>query len=245
MRGEEFPATRSKPRVIMGRLPLVAALAFAVLCSVCPPGPARAEHCSGALFDSVASKLKDVEAEQPTAAADFVRRSNELVALLADPTADLWQGTSDACPGDARQSELQTIARQRILVLWGKMIELGAVDGPIFPKPYSSQCTRYDGSSLQLDFIHAWVERLDDGGAGFSRATIRHAIEDDPLYAHVEALARERAQRLRITALPSPNTDDDGWLQANEKVRARFAAALPRDAHCGMLSGLWGLENRH
>jgi hypothetical protein len=225
----------------MGRLRLLAAVVFAALFSVCPPGPARAQQCD-ALFDGVVSKMKDIEAEQPATAADFVRRSNELVALVADPSADLWQTTTDVCPGDVHQVELQTIARQRILVLWGKMIELGAVDGPIFPKPYPNQCSRYDGSSLQLDFIGAWVERLDDGGAGFSRAAILHALDNDPLYAHVEALARDRAERLRITALPSPNTDDDGWLQANEARHVRYAAALPRGAHCGTLYGLWGLE---
>lgn len=226
----------------MGRLQLVVAVAFAALCSLCPAGPARAEHCSDALFETIASKLQGIEAEQPLTASDFVRRSNELASLLADPSTALWQGTADICSGDARQTQLQTIARQRILVLWGKMIALAAVDGPIFPVPYPPQCNRYDGSSLQLDFIRAWVERLDDGGSGFSRAAMRHALDDDPLYAHVEALARERAQRLKVTALPSPSTDDDRWLQANEALHTRFAAALPRGANCGTLYGLWGLE---
>jgi len=225
----------------MGRLHVLTAAIFAALCSVCPAEPARAQQC-GALFEGVVSKMTDIEAEQPATASDFVRRSNELVALVADPSADLWQAAADVCSGDFREAELQTIARQRVLVLWGKMIELGAVDGPIFPKPYPNQCSRYDGSSLQLDFIHAWVERLDDGGAGFSRAAIRKALDDDPLYAHVEALARDRADRLRVTTLPSANTDDDGWLQANEARRVRFAAALPHGAHCGTLYGLWGLE---
>lgn len=217
-------------------------LIFSAAVTLAPASPARAEHCSGALFDTIATRLRAIEAEQPATTDDYVRRSKELVALLADPAADLWQSTSDPCPGDNRQTQLRTVARERLVVLWGKMIALGAVDGPIFPKPYRHECSRYDGSSLQLDFIRAWVERLDDGGAGYSRVEMWHALDDDALYAHVEQLARERAKRLRIGVLPSLASDDDAWLQANQAARIRFAAAIPRGARCGTLDGLWGLE---
>jgi hypothetical protein len=226
----------------MSRLHVVVACAFVVASVFGQPSVARAEHCSGALFDDVASRLRAIESEQPLTVADIVRRSNELITLLADPNAPLWQGTTDACPGDGAQSRLQTIARQRVLVLWGKMVALGAVDGPIFPTPYAGACRRYDGSSLQLDFIHAWVERLDDGGSGFSRGVMWRALDDDTLYGHVQALARDRAERLKISSLPSLNSDDDAWLQGNEALRARYLTNLPRGSHCGTLYGLWGLE---
>ncbi len=219
----------------------VATAIFSMAAILAPVAPARAEHCSGVLFDGVASRLRALEVEQATTATDLVKRSNELVSLLADPSSALWQGTADACPGD-NPTRLQTVARRRALVLWGKMIALGAGDGPIFRAPYHGECSRYDGSSLQLDFIHAWLERLDDGGAGFSRAQMWHALDDDPLYAHAEQLAREHARRLKVSVLPTLNTDDEGWLAANEAVHARFAAALPRGIRCGALYGLWGLE---
>jgi len=217
-------------------------LLFAAAVTLAPATPARAEHCNGVLFDTVAAHLRAIEAEQPATTDDYVRRSRELSTLLAGPAADPWANAKDPCPGDNRQTQLRTVARERLFVLWGKMIALGAVDGPIFPKPYRHECNRYDGSSLQLDFIRAWVERLDDGGTGYSRAEMWHALDDDALYAHVEQLARERAQRLRIGALPSLASDDDAWLQANQAARTRFAAAVPRGARCGTLDGLWGLE---
>ena len=224
----------------MGRLRAIIAFSFAAAASVCAPGPVAADPC-GPPFDGVASRLRDIETEQPLSAADLVRRSNELVALLADPSADLWQSVPQTCGGDPAVAQLQTIARRRILVLWGKMIELGAVDAPIFPRPYRAQCSRVDGAALQLDFIRAWVERLDDGGAGFSRAAVRRALDDDPLYAHVQDLALKRAVRLRVSALPSAYTDDAAWFSANQKLEARFAAALPAGTHCGTLA-LWGFE---
>jgi len=226
----------------MLRLPIIIALALSAMCALCPAVPAKADHCSGALFDTIASRLRTIEAEQPVTTDDYMRRSKELVALLAEPSAPLWQGTSDVCPGDDHQTQLQAVAHERMLVMWGKMIELSAVDGPIFPSPYRHECSRFDGSSLQLDFLRAWLERLDDRGAGFSRTEMWHALAADPSYAHVEQLARERAKRLKITVLPSINSDEDAWLQANVTARTRFAASLPRGTRCGSLSGLWGLE---
>ena len=197
------------------------------------------------MFDTLASRVRVIEAEQPITTDDYLRRSKELAALLAEPSAPLWQGTADVCPGDTRQALLQAVAHERVLVMWGKMIELSAVDGPIFPAPYRNECSRFDGSSLQLDFIRAWLERLDDRGAGFSRTEMWRALDADPSYAHVEQLARERAKRLKITVLPSINSDEDAWLQANESARTRFAASLPHGIHCGFLSGLWGLASAY
>jgi hypothetical protein len=222
--------------------PFLIALAFATAATVAPAAPARAEHCNGALFDTVAVRLRAIEAEQPVTSDDYLRRSKELTSLLAEPNALLWQGTSDACPGGNRQTQLQAAARERVFLLWGKMIALGAVDGPVFPSPYRHACSRFDGSNLQLDFIRAWLERLDDRGAGFSRTEMWRALDADFLYAHAEQLARDRANRLRVTVLPSLNSDEDAWLQANEAARSRFAAGLPRGTRCGILSGLWGLE---
>jgi hypothetical protein len=227
--------------MMAARFSFIIGLAFVATATLAPAAPARADHCSGALFDTVASRLRAIEAEQPATTTDYVRRSRELASLLAEPNSTLWRGTTDACPGDNRQTELQTVARQRVFVLWGKMIALGAVDGPIFPAPYRRECSRFDGSSLQLDFIRAWVGRLNDGGAGFSRAEMWRALGNESLFTHVEQLARDRATRLKITLLPSLDSDDDGWLEANEAARTRFAAALPRGTRCGTLDGLWGL----
>ena len=227
--------------MMAARFSFIAGLAFVATATLAPTVPARADHCSGAFFDTVASRLHAIETEQPAATADYVRRSRELASLLAEPNSTLWRGIADACPGDNRQAELQIVARERLFVLWGKMIALGAVDGPIFPSPYRRECSRFDGSSLQLDFIRAWVERLNDGGAGFPRAEMWRALGDEPLFAHVEQLARDRAKRLKITELPSLNSDDDAWLEANEAARTRFAASLPRGTRCGTLDGLWGL----
>jgi hypothetical protein len=227
----------------MRTLHIVLASAVMATCSLAPAIPVRAEHCSGVLLDGIATRVRAIEAEQPATSDDFVRRSKELATLLADPSSPLWQSANDTCPGDAVATQLRTVARQRLLVLWGKMIALAAVDGPIFPAPYRRECSRFDGSSLQLDFIRAWLERLDDGGAGFSRGAIWQTLEEDPLYGHVRQLAQERARRLKITFLPTQDSDEDAWLQANEVARTRFAAALPRGARCGTLSGLWGLEH--
>ena len=223
-------------------LAIVLASAFITLGSLVPALPARAEHCSGTVFDGIATRIGAIEAETPATPDDFVHRSKELATLLADPSAPLWQAPADACAPDG-PPPLRTLARQRLLVLWGKMLELGAVDGPIFPAPYRRECSRFDGSSLQLDFIRAWVERLDDGGAGFARTAIAQTLEEDPLYAHVRLLALERAKRLRVTVLPTLASDEDAWLQVNELARTRFAAALPKDVHCGTIFGLWGLEH--
>ncbi|MBC5809558.1 MAG: hypothetical protein GIW95_01680 [Candidatus Eremiobacteraeota bacterium] len=224
----------------MRRFPLVAAFVLAA-CALAPAAPARAEHCTGGIVDSVATRLKAIEAEQPVSSDDYLKRSKELTTLLADPEAALWMKTQDTCASDGT-TELQTVVRRRVLVLWGKMIALGAVDGPIFPAPYKRECGRFDGSSLQVDFIRAWLERLDDGGVGFSRSALWHALDDDAMYPHVLELAKDRAARLKITILPSLDSDEDAWLQSNETARARFAAALPTGTRCGTLYGLWGLE---
>ena len=225
----------------MRTLRFLFATAVIAIGSLAPVVPARAEHCSGALFDGIAPRVRAIEADAPATPNDFMQRSKELATLLAAPAAPLWQATNDSCASDG-PTQLRTIARQRALVLWGKVIELSAVDGPIFPSPYQRECSRFDGSSLQLDFIRAWVERLDDAGAGFSRSAIAQTLDEDPLYGHVRQLAQERVKRLRVTLLPAAGSDEDAWVQANELARTRFAAALPKGAHCGTIFGLWGLE---
>jgi hypothetical protein len=122
------------------------------------------------------------------------------------------------------------------------MIALRALDGPIYPSPRSASCDAYDAAGAQLDFIRAWVERLDDGGAGFSRQMVRRALADDPLYRHVEALARERAARLAIGVLPTQSSDEAAWLQANQEVLKRLTPAQARGLRCGHIGGLWGFE---
>ncbi len=240
-RGVEAPLVRLGRRLtFLSFVTLVAAVA--ALAALGPRAARPQELCGAAVLEGVPDRLRAIETERPVTADDFVRRSRELAQLLAAPDARLGAAIAAPCRDDSDEAKLRTLARQRVLLLWGKMIALGAVDGPVFSAPYRRECARFDGTALQVAFVRAWHERLDSQGREVTRLAFAAALEADPLFEHVRDLALRRAQRLRVTMLPTLASDEDAWVTLNEAAAARAAGALPIGVRCGTVGGLWGIE---
>jgi len=191
--------------------------------------------CGAALLSSAPDRLRALEAEHPASAQDAVRRSRELSDLVAGVLAG-----PPACPGDDDATLVKTLARQHTVVLWAKMIALD-VDLPIYRAPYDRACARVDGAAAQLAFVRAFVERLDTEATEASRSALRQALQDDPLAPHVFDLVEQRARRLEIGRLPTPQSDEAGWLARNLRAQSSAAASTPAGARCGPIAGFWGI----
>lgn len=199
--------------------------------------PAFAQvRCGQALLDGIPDRLRALETQRPASSDDALRRAHDIGALLTDPA--LSGALAQPCPGDATAGLARTLARQRLLVLWAKMLALEAVDLPVFPAPYDRRCAAADGATWQLAFIRAYVERLDPQGTEIGRPVLRQALDEDALAAHVRETVAARAQRLRVGTLPSADSDETAWLQNNELARSKAQAALSPAAHCGAIAGI-------
>jgi len=214
------------------------AASLAVYFALSPPlvRPAQAQAaCGAALLEGIPDRLRAIEARHATSADDALRRAQELSAIVADPA--LAAAVAQPCPADAGAAALTALARQRLLVLWAKMLALDIVDMPVYATPYDRRCAGVDGATWQMAFIHAYVERLDAQGNDIARPALRQALEDDALAPHVKDLVVARAERLRIGALPGANADEAQWLQNNELARSKALAALSPGVRCGPLPG--------
>jgi hypothetical protein len=199
--------------------------------------PASAQvHCGQALLDGIPDRLRQLETQRPASSDDALRRARDIGAILNDPA--LSGALAQPCPGDAAAGLVRTLARQRLLVLWAKMLALEAVDLPVFPAPYDRRCAAVDGATWQLAFIHAYVERLDAQGTEIGRPVLRQALDADALAAHVREVVASRGQRLRVGTLPSAESDETAWLQNNELARSKALAALSSGVHCGAIAGI-------
>jgi hypothetical protein len=210
---------------------LLPLLAFAA------PAHASAQgRCGAALLDGLPDRLRAIAAQRPAGPDDAVRRARDIAAVVNDPA--MTAALSQPCPGDGNDAVLRTVARQRVLTLWAKMLALDAVDEPVYPAPYDRRCAGVDGATWQLAFIRAYVERLDAQGFDTTRAALRQAIDEDPLAQSVHDAVADRARRLRIAALPVSDSDEAAWLQANELLRQQALAAAGAGARCGPIAGI-------
>lgn len=211
----------------------IAVLAWALAA----PAPAPAQsRCGLGLLEGLPDRLRALEAQHPVTSDDAVRRARDIAAVVADPA--ISASVTQACPGDDSAAVVRTVAHQRLLVLWAKMLALEAVDLPVYPAPYDRRCSALDGATWQSAFIRAYVDRLDPQGTDASQTAVRQALADDPLAQHVNEMVAARAQRLRIGALPGPNADEAAWLQNNELARSKAQAALTNGVRCGPIAGV-------
>jgi hypothetical protein len=201
--------------------------------------PARAQTgCGAAVLEGIPDRLRAIEVRRVASAGDALGRAQELSAIVADPAL---AAAVAPCPADAGAAPLTAVARQRLLVLWAKMLALDAVDMPVYATPYDRRCAGVDGATWQTAFIRAYVERLDGQGSEVTRPALRQALDADALAPHVKDLVAARAGRLRIGALPGPDSDEAQWLQNNELARSKALAALKPGVRCGPLPGAMAL----